>query len=152
MRILKLLNEFVYNFINETLENVIKEENKYFMVSPEVKKISEAIKKKPIHIGIFLGEDKNGLFFPSMELLNILSNKSDKKIFVKEKSEWQFLNKKDIVGRSIIKADAKKGLVLIQNEKDENIGYGKVIRDVNTKEDIVVKNYLDRGEYLRIER
>ena len=76
---------------------------------------------------------------------------SNKKIFINDKSEWIFLNGKDILGKAITKANVTNGLVFVQNKKDENLGYGKFILDIKRKDEVVVKNILDRGHYLRCE-
>ncbi|MBW2987614.1 hypothetical protein KY336_03620, partial [Candidatus Woesearchaeota archaeon] len=38
--------------------------------------------------------------------------------------------------------------VLVQNKKDENLGYGKIVR----KGKVFVLNLMDRGDFLRRER
>ena len=81
----------------------------------------------------------------------MLSKDSKKKLYVNKKAEWLFLCGRDLFGSSIKRSDVKKGLVLVQNEKDENLGYGKITLPLSNKDRIVVKNILDRGYYLRKE-
>ena len=48
--------------------------------------------------------------------------------------------------------DVKKGLCLVQNEQDENLGYGKFSTGLAHDDRIVVKNKMDKGDFLRRER
>ncbi len=138
--------KFIKQFTDKEIKYV-KVGNKYWQIQEQNKELKDFQ-----HNGIFLGEKKDNKFVPSIELINLIAKISDKKVFVKDKGEWQFLNGKDIVGRSIVKANVNKDLVLIQNMNDENIGYGEVIRPLKEKNSIVINNILDRGNYLRIER
>ncbi len=147
-----MLKQFVEEFTKKQIKNVVQIENKFYQVKTELDKISEKIERKPKLKGIYLGEIKDNEFVPSIELIDIISKISDKKIYVNEKAEWMFLNKKDILGKSVTKAKARDGLVLVQNEKDENLGYGEFVEKPKYKDRMVVKNILDRGEYLRIEK
>ena len=64
-----------------------------------------------------------------------------------------------LCGRNVLPSSIAKnpnglteGLVLVQNERDENLGYGKIIDDINNSPmRIVVKNFLDKGDFLRRE-
>ncbi len=100
----------------------------------------------PKSIGVFLGEESKE-FKPSLALLELIAKKSDRKIFIDDKAEWLFL-----CGRSIKKANVSEGLLLVQNLRDENLGLGKVVNNLKIKDKVVVKNVIDRGDFLRRER
>ena len=141
------MRKFVKQFTDKEIKYV-KVENKYYQITEEPPKEKWAL------AGIYLGEKVDDEFIPSIELLNIISRTSKKKVYVSKKGEWQFLNNKDILGKSVLKADVKNVgmLVLVQNERGENLGYGKIVQVIEKNEHICIKNILDRGEYLRKER
>jgi len=56
-----------------------------------------------------------------------------------------FLCGRDAFADNIVKANVNSGLVLVQNEKDENLGLGIL----NEKG---IRNILDRGDFLRREK
>jgi len=149
---MKALEEFVANFTDKKINNVVKIKNSFFICGSDLLEIKNKIKEEPVSAGLFLGELKNGKFIPSANLLDIVSELSDKKIFVNKKTEWLFLCKRDVFGKGIAKANAEKGLVLVQNELDENVGYGEIVDDLSKKDKVVVKNLFDKGSFLRRER
>ena len=97
--------------------------------------------------GLFLGEDKKG-FKPSLALLEMIAKDSKRKAFLNEKGAWMFICGRDVFGESIEKSSVEEGLVLVQNDKDENLGYGKIWKK---KGELFIKNILDKGDYLRRE-
>jgi len=149
---MKQIEEFIKNFAESKINGIAKIKSSYFLADKELLEIKEKIKDEPFSAGLFLGESKNGKFAPSANILDMLSKISDRKIFVNKKTEWLFLCKRDIFGKGIVKSNAEKGLVLVQNERDENLGYGEIVDDFSKKDRVVVKNLLDRGNFLRRER
>ena len=133
---------------------IIKIKNSFFLADAGLIEIKNRIKINPESIGIFLGEIKNSNFYPSSALLDIISKNSEKKIFLNKKTAWLFVCRRDVFGQGIVKANEKKigELVLVQNENDENLGYGKIIADLSNKDKMVVKNYFDKGNFLRREK
>jgi len=125
----------------------------FFLADESLLEIKNKIKISPEAAGVFLGEAKKGVFYPSSALLDIISRNSDKKIFVNKKTAWLFLCGRDIFGQGIVKANEKKTgeLVLVQNEADENLGYGKIVLDLSNKDKMVIKNYFDKGNFIRRE-
>jgi len=146
------INRFVEYFTNQKIDNVVKIKNNYFLADEALAKAKENIRQEPFSIGLFLGEARNSNFVPSAPLLDIISKKTDKKIFVNKKTEWLFLCGRDVFGRGIVKANVKKGLVLVQNERDENLGYGEITGDLSQQDKVVVRNLFDKGNFLRRER
>ena len=135
----------------------IKQE--YYYVSDQIKKTMEELEKRDLQIkgaGILLGKQKK-YFEPTPYLLEWLSQRTNKKIFVNDKAEWLFLCGRDILKQGIIKQinndkennktnNKNNNFFLIQNHRDENIGLGL------KQKDETIKNILDRGDYLRRER
>lgn len=144
--LMTFLNKFSVNI--EDIGEVHKYDKQYFKGEKAIVKDDNLL-----GAGLFLGESKDKEFKPSPAMMELISKNCDKKIFVDEKAEWLFLCGRDLFGKSIIRSNVDSGLVLIQNEHDENLGYGKIISKVDTKTSkVVVKNILDRGYYLRRER
>jgi len=128
------------SFVKELTKAEVKELNsserigrKYFYMSKELKELKDSINLEPYSAGIFLGELKNNKFMPSIALLDILANYTDKKLFINEKGQTMFLYGKDVFPEN--------------NEKNEVLGYGELKKDKK----IILKHILDRGDFLRRE-
>ncbi|MBC8494957.1 hypothetical protein H8D36_02275 [archaeon] len=141
------INTFISEFTNFKIEGIVKKGRRYYCANEEQIKLSEKIDRDLFSIGMFFGEQKKK-FEPTPALIEIIAKHSDKKAFVNKKAEWLFLCGRDILGESIIKTNVTEGLILVQNEKDENIGYGLIKKRKGIYE---IKNLLDRGNYLRRE-
>jgi ribosome biogenesis protein Nip4 len=145
----------IEKFISQFTDNKIEYEKtgrEYYLMPPSVKSLISEASRLPLSAGVYLGmEDKKG-FRPSLALLEMISRSSDRKVFVNSGAEWLFLCGRDLFGKGIKKANVEKGLVLVQNENDENLGYGRIVGKPNEKNRVVVKNLLDRGDFLRRER
>lgn len=139
-----MIEEFIQKFTDKKIKGVIKIRNRFYTADKPLLDLASKIDKEPYAIGAFLGEIKNNKFCPSIALLELLSELSDRKVFVNGKAEWLFLCRRDVLRQSIMKSNAKQGLVLVQNEHDENLGYGEI-------KGKIVKNLLDRGDFLRRE-
>ena len=146
-----MISDFIRNFIDRNIGNITKIRNKYYLADKELLELKQKIKHEPEYIGLFLGEEMKNGFKPSPALIDEIAKISGRKVFVNDKGEWLFLCGRDIFGKSITKANANGGFVLVQSMKDENLGYGKIVGNITNKERIVVKNLLDKGEYLRRE-
>lgn len=159
------LNDFVKKFTKKDLiekdSEVIKVQRRFYLAEKSLietrDKIKSVTERDCVAMGEFLGELKYKEFKPSIALLEKLSKISEKKVFVDEKAEWLFLCGRDLFSKSIEKSNLKpkkrKGLVLVQNSFDENLGFGRMVAPL-TKENqnrVVVRNLLDRGDFLRRE-
>jgi ribosome biogenesis protein Nip4 len=143
--------DFVSKFTKQELK-YYKLNNKYFLANSELEK--NKLDQKEQFFGLFLGEDIDGEFKPAFGLLDWLSKHSNEKVFVKDIGEMDFLYGKPLRSRHILKVEGetKVGfLKLIQNEHDENLGYGKIVGDF-TKTEQVIKPKLDRGVFLKREK
>lgn len=141
------LNEFMQQLdARFDTKDIKKINNRYFQVPRHVEMMRSKIRKSVFSAGTFLGEKD---FNPSPALIDMIARHSDRKAFVNKKSEWLFLCNRDVLESGIVKSKADKGYVLVQNEKDENLGYGQIFRKGKSK---IIRNLVDKGEYLRMEK
>jgi ribosome biogenesis protein Nip4 len=143
------------SFVKELTKTEVKELNsserigrKYFYMSKELKELKDSIKLEPYSAGIFLGELKNNKFMPSIALLDILANYTDRKIIINNKGQTMFLYGNDVFLENFEKCNINEGTCLILNEENEVLGYGELKKSRKT----ILKHMLDRGDFLRRER
>lgn len=130
--------------INAKIEGKVeKQGRKYYLINKEVESIKKETNRRPEYLGVFLGEKKKS-FHPSPALIELLSKNSNSKSVVNEKAEWMFLCGKDVFAENT--SGKQSGIVFVQNEYDENLGYGKWMKK---KGRLIIKNMLDKGVYLR---
>lgn len=137
--IMQAYHEFLSEFTQETVP--------YQRLGQELFMPGElpATEQKPIYTTQRLGRiDRKG-FHPSIVLLDILAEHTDKKIVVDDKAAWLFLCGRNILKEAIVEQHAQEGHTLILNQKHEVLGYGKITG-------AGVTNKLDRGDFLRRER
>jgi ribosome biogenesis protein Nip4 len=148
---LGLFNKFVQQFTNTEFTDVHRIGRNFYNAESRLWDIKTGVNRDLYAIGTFLGEEKHG-FNPSpalMDLISKLPNSESKKIFINKRAEWLFLCGRNILSESIINNphNISDGIVLIQNEHDENLGYGQF-----KKEDtLIIKHILDKGAYLRMD-
>jgi ribosome biogenesis protein Nip4 len=144
-----MINKFLNKFGIKI--DFLKKGKRYYLADDALISLDSKINLDSKLIGLFLGEEKK-TFEPSLAFLELVSKgSSDKKIFIDANSEWLFLCGRDIFGKSIVKANISTGFVLVQNSKDENLGLGKFTADLKLKDKVVVRNIIDRGDFLRRE-
>ena len=133
------MKKFIQKFTKEKIESQ-RIKNKHYFFEKE-------IHPRAISAGLYLGSEGKE-FKPSLALLEILSPKTQNKVFVNSKAEWLFICGRDVFMNNVVKDKSEEDVFLVQNEKDENIGLGKKKKE---REGIVIKNLLDKGNYLRRE-
>lgn len=144
---------FISKFAGIAIE-YIKLGNKYFLAEASLVELSKKMNCKIEAIGLFLGEEKEDKFMPSPALLEILAKVSEEKVVVNYIGEIDFLYGRDLKKRHITSftGGSKEGFFkLIQNEQDENIGYGKISKPLDS-ETGEIANMLDKGDYIRREK
>ena len=147
---LVLFKKFIGQFTSEDIADVRRVGRNFFQAEERLWNIKSGVNRDVFSVGTFLGEEKKG-FNPSPALIELLSKFPDtqgKKVFVNNKAEWMFLCGRNVLGDSIVKnpSNLSSGLVFVQNERDENLGYG-----LFKKEDtLIIKHILDKGKYLRM--
>jgi ribosome biogenesis protein Nip4 len=148
---LTLFNKFTQQFTDTEIENVHRVGRNFYLAEQRLWDIKNGINRDIYSAGLFLGEEKMG-FSASPALIEHIAKLPDtqsKKIFINKKAEWLFLCGRNVLSESFATNPnhLKEGLVLVQNEKDENLGYG-----LFKKEDtLIIKHILDKGRYLRID-
>jgi 60S ribosome subunit biogenesis protein NIP7 len=147
------LDSFIKSFTQEEIpeaRHAQKIGRQFFYVADEAKRTMKQIKIDPYSAGLFLGEEKDRRFKPGFPLLDLISKRTERKVVVNKKGETMFLYGKNILEESIMKKgpECDSGLVLVQNEDDETLGYGEAKIDKGTR---IIKNLLDRGDFLRRE-
>lgn len=147
-----MIKEFCSHFTDKVIDNVITIGRAYYLVDDNLNYYINKINRSPESAGVYLGQTKKGKFMPSIPLLDILAQTSDKKLVINGRAEWLFLCGRDLMAGSISSSNVKKGLVLVENERGEILGIGNIIANLKSKgETIVVKNIIDRGDFLRRE-
>jgi ribosome biogenesis protein Nip4 len=148
---LTLFNMFTRQFTNTELTDIRRVGRNFYLAEERLWNIKNGVNRDVYALGTFLGEEKMG-FSPSPALIDFISKFPDaqsKKIFINKKAEWLFSCGRNVLSDSIVKNPTAltEGLVLVQNERDENLGYGQF-----KKEDtLIIKHILDKGRYLRLD-
>lgn len=130
-------------------------EGRYFLVNERLKPL---VRNDFYYAGVYLGKVKRGIFFPSFILLMMLAKGKANKVVVDDKTAWLFIVGRDVFKRGIVKATGsrRKGdYTLILNRHNECLGFGRLMHsldEVQEKNEVVVKNISDIGDFLRRER
>jgi ribosome biogenesis protein Nip4 len=141
--------DFVKKFTDQEIK-FIKIGKKYFLEDKKLEEKRLNVKEK--YFGLFLGEDIDEKFKPSLALLDYLSKISKEKLFVKDIGEMDFLYGKNLRQRHVLRVEGETKigfLKLVQNEHDENLGYGKYIAEEGKIQ--VLRQRMDRGLFLKRE-
>ncbi len=145
MNLDKFLELWNYKDINKN--NVVKVGREFYLVE-NTKDFWDKFKGRlnVVWCGVYLGFEKD-FFVPSLWLLERLSEKVSKKVWVNSKGEWLFICKRNVLSESISKMEnvENNDLCLVVNQHDECLGIGK-------RENKVIKNIFDIGDFLRRER
>ena len=133
-------------------EMVTEKNQRYYLLNPRLKTI---LQNDYYYAGLYLGKIRNGMFFPSFNLLNILVKAAANKTVIDQKAAWLFICGRDIFQTGIIKVmgTKRKGeSTLVLNEFGECLGFGKILADLGASEGgVAVENVLDVGDFLRRE-
>ena len=134
-------------------EFIVEKDQRYYLLNPRLKKMQVNF----FYAGLYLGKvGKNGVFFPSFNLLNLLVDVAANKVVVDEKAAWLFICGRDVFCEGLVKVmgSKRKGdVTLVLNEFGECLGFGKIL-DVahDSQGTVAVGNVLDVGDFLRRER
>jgi len=132
-------------------EFIVEKNQRFYLLGPRLKKLQSNF----YYAGLYLGKVKNGVFFPSFNLLNMLVDVAVNKVVVNRKAAWLFICGRDVFGTGVINVmgSKRKGeTTLVLNEFGECLGFGKITSDLGGfGKNVVVKNVLDIGDFLRRE-
>ncbi len=125
------------------------EGERYYLLGEDLKAFKSGEQRKPYSKGLFLGMGRRE-FIPTPALLTLLAKSSKRKATLHdEKGEWLFLCGRDLFRETFTSTHAE-GFVLVQNQHQENLGLGAITPD--PRHGLLLRNILDRGNYLRHER
>jgi ribosome biogenesis protein Nip4 len=134
---------------------IAEKQGRFYLLS---KTLKENISKDFFYAGTYLGKSRQGVFFPSFNLLAMIAKRREaNKVMVDERSEWLFIVGRDLFRRGILKTTGskKKGAyTLVVNQHEECLGFGRILSnlDENGKKQVAVRNISDIGDFLRRER
>ena len=130
---------------------IVEKAQRFYLLNPQLKRLSGNF----YYAGLYLGKVKNGVFFPSFNLLNMLVDVAVNKVVVDQKTAWLFICGRDVFGSGIIKVigSKRKGdATLVLNEFGECLGFGRLTGDLDAApKKVAVENVLDVGDFLRRE-
>jgi ribosome biogenesis protein Nip4 len=153
---IKAIDDFASLFgtgisLDETL--IVEKDSRYFLLDQNLKQLAS---KDFLYAGTYVGKVKDGRFFPSVSLLELIARKEANKVTVDKKTEWLFICGRDIFGQGIVKvvgSGKKEDYTLVLNLYGECLGFGKILCNLNGKrQGVVIKNILDIGDFLRREK
>ncbi|MBU0498403.1 MAG: hypothetical protein KKC68_00720 [Candidatus Thermoplasmatota archaeon] len=143
-----MLKHFIHQF-TKTEVPYLQIGGKFFLKNPEL--ATYRLPQKEDYFGIFLGEIRRNTFFPAVGLLDLLSQISVEKVVVNQHGELDFLYGKHLRKRHILSitgTDRPGSLKLVQNEHDENLGYGILAAEKKGSQQ-VLRHILDRGIFIQ---
>jgi ribosome biogenesis protein Nip4 len=150
----KALDDFAALFGANIVFNpqfTVEKSQRFYLLSPRLKKIQGNF----YYAGLYLGKVKNGVFFPSFNLLDMLLPVAANKIVVEQKAAWLFICGRDVFGSGVVKVmgSKRKGdATLVLNAFGECLGFGRLTGDLGATDRVAVKNVLDVGDFLRREK
>jgi ribosome biogenesis protein Nip4 len=132
---------------------VLKKQDRYFLVYSTLK---NALSENFTYAGVYLGKNVRGKFFPGFELLRMIAKNGANRVIIDDRTEWLFVCGRDIFKQGIIDtvgSGRKDEHVLVVNNRDECLGYGIIVADLDKIErGLAVENVLDIGDFLRREK
>jgi ribosome biogenesis protein Nip4 len=153
---IRAIDDFVSRFgteisLDETL--IVKKQSRYFLLDQNLKQL---ISKDFFYAGTYVGKVKEGRFFPSVSLLELIARKEANKVTVDKKTEWLFICGRDIFAQGIVKvagSGKEDDYTLVLNLYGECLGFGRILCNLNEKrQGLAIKNILDIGDFLRREK
>ena len=154
---MKAIMKFAFQLgakISLNADFIVEKGGRYFLLNEALLKIT---RKDFYYAGTYLGKVKNGKFFPSFNLLAMLTKGEANKIVVERKTAWLFICGRDVFRKGIlaVHGSRKKGdHTLVLNEFGDCLGFGKIVcsfGEAAKKTEVAVKNISDVGDFLRRE-
>ena len=145
------MRDFIKQFTEKNildLNCVMQLRSDFFLVSEGLKETLSSTKHVPSFIGIALGKKKKN-FVPSTYLLSKIADATESKVIVNKQGAWLFICGRHLYGRSVVSFNKSQKIndsVLVMNEFNECLGYGKVINPLDSKK-VVVQTLFDIGDF-----
>lgn len=132
----------------------MESQQRFYLLNPRLKQIARG---NFYYAGLYLGKVKNGIFFPSFNLLNMLADVAQNRVVADRKAAWLFICGRDLFQKGIVRTQGsqRKGdFTLVMNEFGEGLGFGKITQNLGEDKEnqAAVRNLLDVGDFLRRER
>jgi ribosome biogenesis protein Nip4 len=135
---------------------IAEKQGRFYLLS---KTLKENTSKDFFYAGTYLGKNKQGIFFPSFNLLAMIATrKQTNRVTVDKKSEWLFIVGRDLFRRGILNVTGSKtrgAYTLVVNQHGESLGFGRILHSLDEngkKHQVAVRNISDIGDFLRRER
>lgn len=132
-------------------EFIVEKNQRFYLLNPRLKRLQGNF----FYAGLYLGKVKNGVFFPSFNLLDMLVAEVANKVVVDSKAAWLYICGRDIFASGIVKVMGSKrrgDATLVLNVFHECLGFGWITSDLaGSEEEVAVRNVLDIGDFLRRE-
>ncbi len=154
----KVVTNFASTFGVEIALNpdlTVEKSGRFYLLNAALKPI---VNRDFFYAGVFLGKAKEGKFFPSFNLLNMLAKKDSNRIVLDRKAAWLFICGRDVLGKSIVHvygSGKRNTNTLVLNEFGECLGFGRIVEKLSGlagNSQIVVRHVSDLGDFLRRER
>ena len=133
-------------------EFIMEKSQRFYLLNGRLKK---TVQSDFYYAGLYLGKvGSHGGFFPSFNLLSMLTDVAANKVVVNRKAAWLFICGRDVFGSGVVKAMGSKrrgDATLVLNEFFECLGFGTVGSLHGSEGEVAVKNVLDVGDFLRRE-
>jgi ribosome biogenesis protein Nip4 len=133
-------------------EFIVEKGQRYYLLNPRLKRL---VRTDFYYAGLYMGKVKNGIFFPSFNLLTMLKDVASNKVIVDKKAAWLFICGRDVFREGLVKvmgSQRKSDSTLVLNEFGECLGFGKIANRLDQAEGkVVLRNILDVGDFLRRE-
>ena len=146
------MKEFLKQFGIGYDQQVTQIGSEYYVLSPAIMRVKDAIRQTPVFAGQYLGAAKDRIFQPSTELLQWMVKRTERRVVLNEKGAWLFVCGRDPFKQGVSKSPTglnEGTLVLALNEVGECLGYGQYTGKGGMKP--FVKNIYDIGDFLRRE-
>ena len=150
---MKLLEAFASRFggnITVNPEFIVEKTHRFYLLNSRLKRLQGNF----YYAGLYLGKVKNGIFFPSFNLLNLIMDVAANKVVVDRKTAWLFICGRDVFASGIVKVmgSKRKGdATLVLNEYGECLGFGQITGNLSIVGKVAMNNVLDLGDFLRRE-
>ncbi|MBN1792959.1 hypothetical protein JW826_04730 [Candidatus Woesearchaeota archaeon] len=151
-KLISFIKEFTKKDVPE-LSGVERIGRQYFLMNKELKQARDELgKMTPFSAGLSFGSLEGNKFKPGFPLLDLIARYTDRIAVADSKGEIMFLYHNSITADNLLtqKQEPESGLLLVENERGEVLGYGEAKKDRQGKK--IIKNILDRSDFLKREK